>query len=66
MGTLSILDRISINAITATLYSVVTISHKINTMTCFDTEVRKDGNLPQPPTVSNQWLTSWDSYPLDK
>jgi hypothetical protein len=54
MGTLSILDRISINTIPATLYSVVTISHKINTMTSFDTEARKDGSLPPPPHMSNQ------------
>jgi hypothetical protein len=36
----------------------VTISHKINTMTSFDIEARKDGDLPPPPTVSDQWLTS--------
>jgi hypothetical protein len=58
-------DRISLNAIPATLYSVVTISHKNNTMTSFDTEARKDSSLPPPPTVSNQRLTSWDHYPLD-
>jgi hypothetical protein len=59
-------DRISLNAIPATLYSIVIISHKINTMTSFDTEARNDGSLPPPPTVSNQRLTSWDRYPLDK
>ncbi len=60
-------DRISLNAIPATLYSVVTISHNINTMTSFVTEARKDGGLPPPPpTVSNQRLTSWDRYPLNK
>ncbi len=59
-------DRILLNAIPATLYSIVTISHKINTMTSFDTEARKDGSLPLPPTVSDQRLISWDRYPLDK
>jgi hypothetical protein len=59
-------DRILLNAIPATLYSVVTISHKINTMISFDTEARKDGSLPPPPTESNQRLTSWDHYPLDE
>ncbi len=59
-------DRILLNAIPATLYSFVTISHKINTMTSFDTEARKDSSLPPPPTVSDQPLTSWDRYPLDK
>ena len=59
-------NRISLNTIPATLYSVVTISHKINTMTSFDTEARKDGSLLPPPTVSDQRLTSWDHYPLDK
>jgi hypothetical protein len=59
-------DRILLNAIPTTLYSVMTISHKINTMTFFDTEARKDGNLPPPPTVSDQQLTSWDRYPLDE
>ncbi len=59
-------NRILLNAISATLYSIVTISHKINTMTSFDTEARKDGSLPPPPTVSHQWLTSWDRYPLDE
>jgi hypothetical protein len=59
-------DRISLNAIPATLYSVVTISHKINTMTYFDTEARKDGSLPPSPTVSDQRLTSWDRYPSDE
>ncbi len=42
-------DRISLNAIPVTLYSVVTISHKINTMISFDTEARKDGSLLPPP-----------------
>jgi hypothetical protein len=59
-------DRILLNAIPATLYFIVTISHKINTMTSFDTEVRKDGSLLPPPTVSNQRLTPWDHYPLDE
>jgi hypothetical protein len=59
-------DRISINAIPASLCSVVTNSHRLTTMTSFDTEARKDGSLPPPPTVSNQRLTSWDCYPLDK
>ncbi len=59
-------DRISLNAIPATLYSIVTISHKINTMPSFDTEARKDSSLPLPPTVSDQWLTLWDRYPLDE
>jgi hypothetical protein len=58
--------RILLNTIPATLYSVVTISHKINTMTSFGTEARKDSSLPPPPTVSNQRLTSWDRYPLDE
>jgi hypothetical protein len=59
-------NRILLNKIPATLYSVVTISHKINTMTSFDTEARKDGSLPLPFTVSDQRLTSWDRYPLDE
>ncbi len=42
-------NRILLNAIPATLYSVVTNSHKHNTMTSFDTEARKDGSLPPPP-----------------
>jgi hypothetical protein len=42
-------NRISLNAIPTTLYSVVTISHKNNTMTSFDTKARKDGSLPLPP-----------------
>ncbi len=50
----------------ATLYSVVTNSHKLTTMTSFDTEARKDGSLPPPPTVSDQRLTSWARYPLDE
>ncbi len=41
-------DRISLNAIPATLNSIMTISHKINTMTSFDTEARKDGSLLPP------------------
>ena len=57
-------NRILLNAIPATLYSVVTNSHRLTTMTSFDTEARKDGSLPPPPTVSNQRLTSWDRYPL--
>ncbi len=61
-----ICDRILLNTIPATLYFVVTISHKIDTMTSFDTEARKDGSLPPPPTVINQRLTSWDHYPLDE
>ncbi len=59
-------DKILLNAIPATLYSIVTISHKIDTMNSFDTEARKDGSLPPPPTVSDQRLTSWDRYQLDK
>jgi hypothetical protein len=59
-------DRISLNAIPVTLYSIVTISHKINTMTSFDTEARKDSSLLQPSLVSDQGLTSWDRYPLDE
>jgi hypothetical protein len=59
-------NRILLNAIPATLYSVVTNSHRLTTMTSFDTEVRKDGSLPPPPTVSNQRSTSWDHYPLDE
>ncbi len=59
-------DRILLNAIPATLYSVMTISHKINTMTSCEPEARKDGSLPPPPTVSDQRLTSWDHYPLDE
>ncbi len=47
-------DRIPLNAIPATLYSIMISSHKINTMTSFDTEVRKDCSLPPPPTVSDQ------------
>jgi hypothetical protein len=35
-------------------------------MTSFDTEARKDGSLLPPPTVSDQWLTSWDRCPLDE
>jgi hypothetical protein len=54
------------NMIPATSYSVITISHKINTLTSFDTDVRKDSNFLPPSTVSNQRLTSWDSYPLDE
>ncbi len=59
-------NRISLNAIPATLYSVVTNSHRLTTMTSFDTEARKNRSLPPPPTVSDQWLTSWDHYPLDE
>jgi hypothetical protein len=59
-------DRISLNAILTTLYSIVTNSHRLTTMTSFDTEARKDGSLPPPPTVSDQWLSSWDRYPLDE
>ena len=39
-------DRVSLKAIPVTKYSVVTISHKINTMTSYEPEVRKDGSLP--------------------
>jgi hypothetical protein len=59
-------NRILLNAIPATLYTVVTNNHRLTTMTSFDTEARKDGSLPPPPTVSNQQLTSWDRYPLDE
>jgi hypothetical protein len=59
-------DRILLNAIPATLYSIVTNSHRLTTMTSFDTEARKDGSLPPPPTVSDQRLTSWNRYPLDE
>jgi hypothetical protein len=59
-------NRILLKAIPATLYSVMTNSHRLTTMTSFDTEARKNGSLPLPPTVSNQRLTSWDRYPLDK
>jgi hypothetical protein len=32
--------------------------HKINTMTSFDTEARKNSSLPPPPIVSDQRFTS--------
>ncbi len=59
-------NRILLNVIPTTLYSIMSISHKMNTLTSFDTEARKDGSLLPPPTVSNQRLTSWDRYPLDE
>jgi hypothetical protein len=39
-------DRVLLKAIPATKYSVITLSHKINTMTSNELEVRKDGSLP--------------------
>jgi hypothetical protein len=55
-----------LKVIPATIYSVVTISHKINIMTSYGPEERKDGSLPPSPIMGNTRLTLWGCYPLDK
>jgi hypothetical protein len=62
-------NRILLNAIPATLYSVVTNSHRLTTMTSFDTEARKDGSFvacckSHDPTRGKRCYSSISTYLL--
>ena len=59
-------DRASPKAIPDTKYSVVTISHKINTMTFLRTRSEKGRQFATTTFMGRQRLQLWNIYPLDE
>jgi hypothetical protein len=57
-------NRISLNAIPNTLYSIVTNSHRLTTVTSFDTEARKDRSLPPPPHCERSMVNITGPLPI--